>query len=42
MNKLEVLVYQALFSLIPIPNEQSVYSVIVREGYFFGFHTKEL
>lgn len=34
-------VYQALFSLIPIPREQSAYPVIVREGYFFGFHDKE-
>jgi hypothetical protein len=33
-------IYQALFYLIPVPYEQSVYPVIIREGYFFGFHDK--
>ena len=33
-------VYQALFSLIPVPREQSIYPVTVREGFFFGFHDK--
>ena len=34
-------VYQALFSLIPGPREQSVFPVTMREGYFFGFHDKK-
>lgn len=32
--------YQALFSMIPGPREQSGFPVVVREGYFFGFHDK--
>lgn len=32
--------YQRLFSIIPIKNIQTDYNVIVREGYFFGFHDK--
>lgn len=32
--------YQALFSLIPGPPEKSRFPVMVREGYFFGFHDK--
>jgi hypothetical protein len=33
--------YQALFSLVPGPRENSALPVIVREGFFFGFHDKD-
>jgi len=32
--------YQALFSLVPVAKMQPVSPVVVREGYFFGFHDK--
>lgn len=32
--------YQRLFSLVPMKKVQSDYVVIIREGYFFGFHDK--
>jgi hypothetical protein len=33
-------VYQALFRVVPVPGEKSLYPVISREGFFFGFHDK--
>ena len=33
-------IYQAMFYAIPVPHEHSAYPVIVREGFFFGFHDK--
>jgi hypothetical protein len=33
-------IYQAPLNLIRIPNEQSLFPVMVREGYFYGFHDK--
>lgn len=32
--------YQYLFSLVPVKSCVSVYPMITREGYFFGFHDK--
>ena len=32
--------YQRLFSFVPIKKIQTEYNVVVREGYFFGFHDK--
>ncbi len=31
-------IYQTFFDLIPIATCRSAYQIIVREGYFFGFH----
>ncbi|MBU0528981.1 hypothetical protein KKF86_04395 [bacterium] len=40
MKESIVNLYQRLFSIIPIKKIQTDYNVIVREGYFFGFHDK--
>lgn len=32
--------YQALCDFVPVSAEQSAYPIVVREGYFFGFHDK--
>ena len=40
LKKLFVYLYQTLFSLVPIKKIKTEYNIIVREGYFFGFHDK--
>ncbi|NHZ84465.1 MAG: hypothetical protein GWP19_01120 [Planctomycetia bacterium] len=40
IKKTIVGLYQRLFSIVPIKKIQTDYNVIVREGYFFGFHDK--
>lgn len=35
-----IYLYHRLFSFVPIKKIQTDYNIIVREGYFFGFHDK--
>ncbi|MCJ7802480.1 MAG: hypothetical protein MUP82_09015, partial [Candidatus Marinimicrobia bacterium] len=39
-KKTIVNLYQRFFSIVPIKKIQTDYNIIVREGYFFGFHDK--
>jgi len=40
IKKIIVFLYHRLFSIVPIKKIQTDYNVMVREGYFFGFHDK--
>ncbi|MEE9166769.1 MAG: hypothetical protein V3U24_04810 [Candidatus Neomarinimicrobiota bacterium] len=40
LKRLIVRVYQRAFSIIPVDDLHSAFSIRVREGYFFGFHDK--
>ncbi len=40
LKKTIVDLYQLLFSIIPLKKYKSDYKIIVREGYFYGFHDK--
>ncbi len=40
IKRLIVGLYQKIFSLVPIKKIQSDYNIVIREGYFFGFHDK--
>ena len=40
IKRLIVYLYQKLFFIVPIKKIQTDYDIIIREGYFFGFHDK--